>query len=114
MTESIGIKLHELLGGVTPFYFAEAQVESYPYAVYDLDVTPFLTKDGIHHYEGSATINIYDTDLDNADAIADAMRQALKEGMDGQQYSAKETFSTKTCIENVWDIQMTLLIKQYR
>ena len=114
MIETIGVRLNQLIEGIVPFYFSEAQAKDYPFAVYTLTATPVRTKDGIIRYEASVQINVYSENLDEADHISNEILNALDEGMKGPEYYARITSTNKECVENVWDVNMNLMCKQYK
>lgn len=113
MKESIGIEVNDIVSRHVDLYLAEAQTESYPYAVYTNSVTPVYTKDGIHHYEATIVITICTLDLDEADEIADNivadMERYLPEG-----YYARLESSYPDCVEGIWTRVLTWNIKQYK
>lgn len=114
MKETIGIRLTELASQFVDFYFSEAQEEKYPYAVYDMTVTPVYTKDGIHHYQASVTIEVYAKNLSDCDSIADSIDNAIADNMRGDQYSSFKLSDSKECSEETWSRTMSYTIKQIR
>lgn len=114
MEETIGIKVTEIASRYVDFYLAEAEVEAYPYAVYTSSVTPFYTKDGIHHYESSVVITIYAQDLDTVDGIARSIHADITAQMRNGQYGSRLTSNYPDCVEDVWSRELTYTIKQYR
>lgn len=114
MKEIIGIKVNEIVSRYVDFYLAEAVTETYPYAVYTNDVTPFYTKDGLHHYESNVVITIYAQDLDKADKISDQIQEAITAGMRNGQFSARLVSSYPDCVEGVWSRELSYTIKQFR
>lgn len=113
MKETIGIKLTELASQFVKTYLAEALEESYPYAVYTADITPVYTKDGVHHYEASVSLTVYDKDLDNCDFIADSITSAVAENMTLLPYMSFKTADRKDCDEGIWSREMNFTIKQF-
>ena len=87
--ESIGIRLNEIASRFVEFSLAEAETESYPYAVYTTDITPLYSKDGIHQYEASVVVTIYAKDLDGADALAGEIDDRT-----AQDYMSTKVFTT--------------------
>ena len=69
MKDEIGIRLTALVGPIVPFSYSEAETDSYPYAVYDLETRPSMTKDGIHHLTGDVTIIVVSEDYSEASNI---------------------------------------------
>lgn len=114
MKETIGIRLAELASPYVDFYFAEAQAEDYPYAVYTSSVTPVYTKDGIHHYESSVTVSIYAKELDIVNTIADQIGFAVSHNMNDGKYASRKLSDNTDCVGEVWSRDMNFTIKQYR
>lgn len=114
MKESIGIKVNEIGSRYVDFYLAEAETETYPYAVYTNDVAPFYTKDGLHHYESNVVITIYALDLDKADKISEQIQAAITAEMRNGQFSARLLSSYPDCVEDVWSRELSYTIKQFR
>ena len=114
MKDTIGIRLTELASQHVDFYFSEAQTEEYPYAVYTAPSVPVYTKDGIHHYESTVTIIVYDTDLQRVNGIADAIANDIAMHMNGGQYASRMMNDATDCSDEVWSRELSYTIKQYR
>ena len=114
MKETIGIRLTELASKHVEFYFSEAQTEEYPYAVYTCSPSPVYTKDGIHHYEASVSVTVYDKVLDRANSIAESIIADVASGMNSDRYASRMTSDTTDCSDEVWSREMIFTIKQYR
>ena len=113
MKETIGIELTRLASQFVNIYLAEAEEENYPYAVYTSDVTPVYTKDGIHHYEASVSLTVFDKDLDTCDQISDSIDSAILENMTRRPYISFKTSDSKDCGEGIWSRTMNFTIKQF-
>lgn len=111
MTESIGKQLTTLCAGIVPFFLAEAETESYPYAVYDQTTQEWRSKDGVYQITADSIIRVYDKDFDRAQARADAIKAALDGNVDGQ-YIIRHRSTNKDCQEGVWSIEMNYYVKQ--
>ena len=111
MTESIGVKLTALCGDIVPFYLAEAETESYPYAVYEQTVQEFRTKDGVYKITADSYIRIYSKSFDEAQTKADLVRAAL-DSNPGGQYVIRHRTTSKDCVEDVWVIELLYFVKQ--
>ena len=111
MTESIGVKLTALCGDIVPFYLAEAETESYPYAVYEQTTQEFRTKEGVYKITADSYIRIYSKSFDEAQAKADLVRAALDNNPDGQ-YVIRHRTTNKDCVEDVWVIELLYFVKQ--
>lgn len=114
MKETIGIRLNELASEYVTLYFSEAQTEEYPYAVYTSPVTPVYTKDGIHHYEASVTVTVFDKILDQVNEISEHIRAAVIRNMNDGQYASRIENDTTGCTDEVWSREIFFTIKQYR
>lgn len=114
MKETIGIKLNEIASQFVAFSLAEAETESYPYAVYTTDIAPTYTKDGVHHYDATVTLTVYALDLDTADYLADGINAAIIEQMRGDAYSARLMSSRPDCVEGIWSRELSYTIRQFR
>lgn len=114
MKETIGVRLTELASQFANFYFSEAEEEKYPYAVYDMTVTPIYTKDGIHHYEASVNVEVYAKELSVCDSIADNIDKAIADNMRSGQYGSFKLSDNKECSEEIWSRTMSYTIKQFR
>ena len=114
MKEMIGIRLTELASEYVDFYFAEAQTEDYPYAVYTSSVTPVFTKDGVHHYEASVVVTAYAKELKKVDAIAGHISGAVSSYMNDGRYASRQLSDNTDCTDEVWSREMSFTIKQYR
>lgn len=114
MVETIGIRLTELCSPLVNFNLSEAEVEAYPYAVYSSSPSPVYTKDGIHHYESDVTITVYAKDLDVITPIVDKIRKAIAGGMRNEKYFSWINREYTECIDEVWSVELSYLIKQYR
>lgn len=114
MKETIGIKLTELASRHVSFSLAEAEVDSYPYSVYTTSVTPFYTKDGIHHYQADVVITIYSEDLDECDRIANLIHTDVASEMQAGQYMARLLNNRPDCVEGIWSRELSYTIKQFK
>lgn len=113
MKETIGIRLTELASEYVDLYFAEAQTEEYPYAVYTSSVSPFMTKDGVHHYEASVVVTVYAKELEKVNAIAGHILGAVANYMNDGQYASRQLSDNTDCTDEVWSREMSFTIKQY-
>lgn len=114
MKQIIGIRLTQLASQYTNFYLAEAEEETYPYAVYTIDATPVYTKDGIHHYEANVFVTVYAKELEKCDLIADSISTAVTEDMNGGQFYARLLSDKDDCSDGVWSRELNFTIKQYQ
>lgn len=113
MINTIGEKLNEIASPFVPLYFAEAETESYPYAVYSMTAETARTKDGPYKIAAQVELNIYAPDYATAANIAEQLRGGIAQGMHSAQYSARLQEEQNDCLEGVWVFQMTYTINQY-
>lgn len=112
MIDSIGETIVRVVGPLVPVYLSEAETESYPYAVYELQSTPRMTKDGVAGYDGVAGINIYGKDFDELQALSDEMVEGLVALNADQAWAVQVTSQSKSCTEGVWVLTTNLQINQ--
>lgn len=112
MKEQIGEKINEIISPIVPFFLSEAEVEHYPFSVYEQTVTPSFTKDGVYKFRSTAKISIVSDDFDEADAIANAVIDAIAEEMHDDKYSSLLSSVDKDCIEGVWTIELNYILNQ--
>lgn len=114
MTEKIGETLADLMTDIVPLYYSEAETEEYPYAVYAMEVSPVLTKEGVHKLSATLAIEIVSTDYDEADEIAGQILDAIETGMnDGSVFlsSLQQTRTTRT--EGIWILRLDYNVYQF-
>lgn len=111
MIEGIGAHIVSLCSSIVPFYLAEAEVESYPYAVYTMSTSEYWTKDEIYKITGDVTIHIYAKDFDTADTKAGLIKAALS-GDSSTSFANVLRSQSKNCSEDVWDIELTYYFRQ--
>lgn len=98
------------VGNIVPFYLSEAEEDNYPYAVYEMTVTEFRTKDGVYKIVAEPRIRVYDKVFDTADAKASAIRAAVE--VPSAQYIVQFQSQEKSCVEGVWCIELVYYVKQ--
>lgn len=118
MIETIGIMLTDVCKDIIQFYLAEAETESYPFAVYDPTIQEFRTKDGVYKITSDCYIRVYSDDADQALEKAAAIRAALDsytgEPDDVGKYVIRHQSTTQSCTEGVWQIELQYFVKQLR
>lgn len=110
--EEIGAKLTALVSPIVPLYYSEAQSTDYPYAVYEQNVSPTYTKDGIGLLTSACTVRIYSPDFDEADRLSDEVQAAIATEMNDSQFYTRCTLVSKDCLEDIWIIELDYTIKQ--
>ena len=111
MNERIGAYLTSLCGEIVPFYLAEAETETYPYAVYEQTVQTFYTKDGVYKFTADSYIRVYSKDFDEAQTKVDLIQAAITAHVDSA-FVIQHRATTKDCVEGVWVIELLYFVKQ--
>ena len=112
MTESIGTRLVALIDPIIHLHLSEAEVEDYPYAVYEQTVTEHRTKDGVYKITANTLIHIYSKSFSEADSASLQIQSKLETQMRDETYIATLRTVNKYCVEGVWDIQLNYLVTQ--
>ena len=114
MTESIGQKLVSTIGDIVPTYFAEAETDEYPYAVYDQVVSPSRTKDGAYKFTSQLTLAIVSDKFTEAEDIRDSVISAIDTQMRGSVYNAGLDSMDTECQEGIWIMYLYYTITQHQ
>jgi hypothetical protein len=115
MTESLRTQLVSLLttAGVN-VRLSEDETEEYPFATYEMTVTPVMNKDGVCKYVGETYIRVISDDFDEADALRAVVESAVQTGMGfGQVFSSRLINSNKDCVNGVWTLELYYSLAQY-
>lgn len=112
MTERIGIQFTSVVSPLVSLFLEEAETETYPYAVYNYDVTPVETKDGVVGLSSELTCSVVSDDFDEAEAIADNIAKAVASSMRSGDFFAYHRSTGCSCEEGIWQINLTYNIKQ--
>jgi len=110
MTDSLGQDLVTALASIVVTYLAEAEVNEYPYCVYDRVIREKRTKDGVYDIQSELQLDIVADDYDTAKTKADAVRAAV-EGL-GSKYRIVFMSAEPICTEGVWDYRIDYNIHQ--
>jgi len=113
MTESLRDKLVSILSQVVTLHLSEAEVEDYPYAVYDMTSNPVMDKDGVARYEGETKITLVSDDFDEIETLRPQVEQAILSGMRDSVFSSRLIDVTKECMEGIWTIELNYTLRQY-
>lgn len=95
-----------------PVNQSEAESGVYPFVTYEMTVNPLRTKDGVYGYLGTSIIHIVSNDFDEADAVREAVEEAIEAAMVTEKYSARETSIDKDCLDGIWTIELNYTLKQ--
>lgn len=112
MTEQITTALVAAIGDIAPVFLDEAEVEKYPFATYDIVVTPHYTKDGVYKLVADVRLYCIGENYDEASRISQAIKAAIAEQMTEGQFHAKEVNWTPKCYEGIWDLETNYQITQ--
>ena len=102
MTESIGIKLVELITPIIPLILSETETDQYPYCTYEMTTQEYRDK----------AIRIVSKDFSEADSLRERVEAALFEGMNGPQYFFTLTTRDKDRVNGVWILEINCTITQ--
>jgi len=118
MTETIGIMLADVCKPILPFYLAEAEVDSYPYAVCEQTIQEFRTKDGVYKITSDCYIRVHSDDPDEALAKANQIKAALDSytgfPFDVDKYVIRHQGTTQDCTEGIWQVELQYFVKQIK
>lgn len=82
MTESLRTQLVSLLTAAgVEVRLSEDEAKEYPFATYEMTVTPVMDKDGVYKYVGETYIRVVSEDFDEADQIRADIEDAIETGM---------------------------------
>lgn len=112
MTEQIATALVAAIGDIAPVFLDEAEVEKYPFATYDIVVTPFYTKDGIYKLVADVRLYCIAENYTDASTISQAIKAAIADQMTEGQFHAVEVNESPKCYEGIWDIETNYQITQ--
>lgn len=113
MTERIGIEITKALAGVCNIMFAEAESDSYPYAVYNYTPVAKRTKDGINGWKAQVTISVVSPEYDEADFLSNKVVDTIRESQMDGVYAALVEARTD-CSEGVWIMELVYNCNQIR
>ena len=116
MTESLRTQLVSLLtaAGVV-IRLSEDEARTYPFATYEMTVTPVMDKDGVYKYVGETYIRVVSEDFDEADQIRANIEAAIELGMGyGAVYSSRLINSNKDCVNGVWTLELYYSLTQWQ
>ena len=110
MTDNLGKDLTTALADIVPLYFAEAEVNSYPFCVYSRVIRERRDKDGVSSIRSELTLEVVSEDYAEAKEKADAVRGAV-EAL-GDDYKVAFQSCEPSCVEGVWDFVIDYNINQ--
>ena len=110
MTDDLGKDLKTALAGIVPLYYAEAEVNSYPFCVYTRVIRESRTKDGVSAIRSELSLEVVSDTYAVAKAKADAIRVAI-EAL-GSNYRVAFQSCEPTCEEGVWDLLIEYNVTQ--
>lgn len=110
MTDNFGKTFARMANHVLPTYYAEAETDVYPYAVYSREKTEQRTKDGVFKICSDLTVTVYSKSFDRAASAASALRNGL-DNM-GEAFRAVFRSSTDECVDGIWSIELRYNVYQ--
>ena len=116
MTESLRTQLVSLLTAAgVEVRLSEDEAKEYPFATYEMTVTPVMDKDGVYKYVGETYIRVVSEDFDEADQIRANIEAAIELGMGhGAVYSSRLINSNKDCVNGVWTLELYYSLTQWQ
>lgn len=116
MTENLRTYLVSLLtdAGVE-VRLSEDEAKQYPFATYEMTVTPYMDKDGVYKYVGDTYVRVISEDFDEADQIRAVIEEAIEAGMGhGEAYGSRLIDSNKDCVSGVWTLELYYTLTQWQ
>ena len=116
MTESLRTQLVSLLTATgVVIRLSEDEAMTYPFATYEMTVTPVMDKDGVYKYVGETYIRVVSEDFDEADQLRADIEDAIETGMgQGSVYGSRLINSNKDCVNGVWTLELYYSLTQWQ
>lgn len=116
MTESLRTQLVSLLTAAgVEVRLSEDEAMTYPFATYEMTVTPVMDKDGVYKFVGETYIRVVSEDFDEADQIRADIEDAIETGMGlGAVYGSRLINSNKDCVNGVWTLELYYSLTQWQ
>ena len=112
-SERIGKAFVEAVGNIAPCYLAEAEVDAYPFIVYNQTIVSVTGKDGVCGLESSFVATIVSDDFEEAEDIAAAVAAAKNTAESMQPYAVYTNTLNRDCTNKIWEIELTWTIRQH-
>lgn len=113
MTDALREKLVYTCRNVIHLDLSEAEVNTTPYAVFDMTTTPLADKDGVYGYEGDTDIRIVGTSLDALETLRAGIESAIASEMRSDSFFSRLDDVNEECVEGQWAIELTYTLRQY-
>ena len=110
MTDDLGKDLTTAVGSSVQFFYAEAEVDDYPFCVYNRIIREQRTKDGVVAITSELSLDAVSDTYESAKTLAETVRTAV-EGL-GSNYVIAYLSTEPVCVSGVWDIRIEYNIKQ--
>lgn len=116
MTDNLRTHLVSLLTAAgVDVRLSEDEAKAYPFATYEMTVTPAMDKDGVYKYVGDTYVRVISDDFDEADAIRASIEEAIEAGMGhGEAYGSRLIDSDKECVSGVWTLELYYTLTQWQ
>lgn len=112
-SERIGKAFVEAVSDIAPCYLAEAEVDAYPFIVYNQTIVSVTGKDGVCGLESSFVATIVSDDFVEAEDIAAAVAAAMNTAESMQPYAVYPNTLNRDCTNKIWEIELTWTIRQH-
>lgn len=110
MTDDFGKDLTTAVSGTVPLFYGEAEVDDYPFCVYNRVIREQRTKDGTVAILTELSLDVVSDTYDSAKSLADSVRTAIEDL--GSKYVIAYLSTEPACVSGIWDIRIEYNIKQ--
>ncbi len=110
MTDDLGKDLTTAVGNSVQLFYGEAEVDDYPFCVYNRVIREQRTKDGVVAILSELSLECVADTYAAAKTLSDTIRTAV-EGL-GSDYVIAYLSTEPVCVSGVWDIKLEYNIKQ--
>ena len=110
--KKIGEAFEAAVTGIVPCYLAEAEVNEYPYLVYNQYIQPVQTKDGAEGYDSILACTIYSQDPNEAEDIAAAVAAAIMTAESMRPFGIHPDSIDRDCSQGEWEFSLSWIIHQ--
>lgn len=112
--EQISEKFYEIVSGIVPLSLSEAEVDTFPYAVYEHFPTYVTDKTSRMPYKAVSELEcvVYGKDFDELAILAERVISDVISGMNSNGFSASLSRTYKDCEQGIWAVQLDFRITQ--
>ena len=112
-SELIGKAFVEAVKDIAPCYLAEAEVDHYPFIVYNQTIVSITGKDGVIGLESSFVATIVSDDFEEAEDLAGVVAAAVRTAECMQPFALYPNTLNRDCTNKIWEIELTWTIRQH-